>query len=119
MLHTIQGKNLVESSPRTIYIFKARVKILQDDIDRSNRRYYSKKDAFVNNLSRYENPFVQGPRVVIYSKQNDRVVGVLYVKGLPSATVVEQECVLYRRRVGRSLGRHVARSSILGADLPY
>ena len=37
------------------------------------KKYYSKQDAFMNNLKRYYNPFQHGPRVVIYSKQNEKL----------------------------------------------
>ena len=82
---------------RSIYIFKAFIKITPNSNFNNNKKYYSKQDAFMNNLKRYYNPFQHGPRVVIYSKQNDRVVGVLYARGLPSSTTfVEQECILLK-----------------------
>jgi hypothetical protein len=91
---------LTYSAPRTIFIFKAFVKVVSGKNYNFNEKQccYSKMREFMGNLRRYDNPFHQGPRIVVYSKQNDRAVGILYVRGVPSSTkkFVEQECILLR-----------------------
>eukprot|EP00943_MAST-04B_sp_MAST-4B-sp1_P002912 g2912.t1 len=91
---------LASSAPRTIFIFKAFVKVVSGKNYHFNEKQccFSKMSEFMGNLARYDNPFRQGPRIVVYSKLNDRAVGVLYVRGVPSSTkkFVEQECILLR-----------------------
>ena len=58
---------------RSMYLFKASVRVSAENIVGGAKEYeYAQGHAFVNNLRRYYNPFVLGPRIEIYSKKTIR-----------------------------------------------
>ena len=86
---------------RSMYLFKASVRVSAENIVEGAKEYeYAQGHAFVNNLRRYYNPFVLGPRIEMYSKKNNKAMGILFVRGVPRKAVANdftsQECVLLR-----------------------